>query len=122
MSGLVHIAKYLDEFKVELDKYDANLTKKAEEVSDKVKTIQTDLSKMAVDKFTFWWKVQDEEYALSVGLHWSGSKVMFMFEDHEPEALLGANRDIRTSVDEYLIPFLEEGLNRIKDKTAGLCI
>lgn len=122
MNGLVHISKYLSEFKVELEKYDAELTKKAEEVSGKVKNIQTELAKLSVDTFTSWWNVQEEEYTLNLGLHWNGSKVTYIFEDNEPQALLGANRDIRCSVDEHLIPFLEEGLKRIKDKTSGLAL
>jgi len=120
MNGLVHISKYLNEFKVELDKYDAKLTEKAEEVSNKVKNIQEELSNLNAERFTLWWEEQDEEYTLNIGLHWSGSKVMHIFEDNEPEALLGANRDIRCSVDEKLVPFLEESLKRIKDKTASL--
>lgn len=120
MNGLVHISKYLSEFKVELDKYDAKLTEKAEEVSGKVKNIQTDLAKLSVDKFTFWWEEQEEEFTLSLGLHWNGSKVTYIFEDNEPQALLGANRDIRCSVEEHLVPFLEEGLKRIKDRTSSL--
>ena len=120
MSGLSHISEYLNKFKVELDEYDAKLTEKAEEVSSKIKHIQEELSKLKVDKFNHWWQEQEDEYALSIGLHWSGSKIMFMFEDNDPEALLGTSRAIRCSVDEILIPFLEEGLKKIKDKTISL--
>ena len=44
MSGLVHISKYLNEFKLEMDKYDLELTKRAESVSAQVKKIQEELA------------------------------------------------------------------------------
>lgn len=122
MSGLVHISKYLNEFKVELDNYDRELTKRADDVSTQVKHIQEELSKLSVLPFYHWWSVAEDDgnFLLSVGLGWNGTRVLFLFEENEPEVLLGANRETRVSTEKYLIPFLEAGLKQIKDKTAQL--
>ena len=122
MSGLVHISKYLDEFKLELEKYEQELTKRADAVSTQVKKIQEELSKLGVLPFYHWWSVAEDDgnFLLSVGLGWNGTRVMFLFEEHEPEVLLGANRDTRVSTEKYLIPFLESGLKQIRNRTAQL--
>jgi len=126
MTGLVHISKYLNEFKVELDSYDKTLTEKAEEVSQQVKEIHKELSKLEVDPFSFFWTedVPDSdgyfENFLSVGLHWNGSKVMFLFEDEVHASYLGSNRQIRVAAGKYLDSFLEEGLKSIRKKTEEL--
>lgn len=119
MSGLVHISKYLDEFKLEIEKYENELTKCAEDVSTEVKRIQEVLGLLKVEPFYHWWSVLDDDdsCSLSVGLGWNGSKVEYLFEHHDAEVLLGLNRETRVAVAKYLVPFLEKGLKNIKEKT-----
>ncbi len=120
MSGLVHISKYLNEYKIELDKYDQELTRRAEEVSNQVRMIQEEFTKLNVEPFYYGWSEEDEEYSFGMSLGWSGSKVVFRFEDNEPEVLLGSNRDIRVSVEKRIVPFLERGFSNIRSKTESL--
>jgi len=120
MNGLVHISKYLNEFKEELEAYDAKLTQRAEEVSEKVKEIQERLSELKVDKFGHGWEEKDGEYYLSLGLIWDGSRIKFGVEENEPEFLLGATREIRVDIGNHLDDFLKAGLDSIKKKIKQL--
>jgi len=125
MTGLVHISEYLNAFKVELDNYEKTLTEKAEEVSLQVKEIQKKLSELGVEPFHIRWEEEVEgdygvEHCLGLGLSWSNSKMMFLFEDDSAEAVLGTNRQIRVEVGKRLDNFLEEGLKSIRKKTEEL--
>ena len=114
------ISQYLEEFKKTVENYETTLTTKAENVSNQIKKIQEELSKLKVEPFTYFWEEDVEQWTLTLGLHWSGSKIMFIF-DGEKENLLGSKRSIRASANKHLIPFLEEGLKTIKEKTIEFC-
>jgi hypothetical protein len=128
MSKLEHISKYLNDIKVEIENYDHKLTEVAEHVSSQVKEIQDKLSNISVEPFSYSWEIDDADgdhaYPLSAALSWSGSKVLFIFEDQKAESVLGQNREIRVAVGKHLLPFLEKGLevarNRVREITSDL--
>jgi len=121
MSGLVHISKYLNEFKVELDAYDKKLTERAEEVSVGVKEITAKLKELNVEPFGYFWDYEEDGLHFNPGMTWDGSKVLFIFDDpHDAEVVLGSNRDIRVAMIDHLEDFLKAGLNSIRAKTKKL--
>jgi len=117
MIGLSHIYDYFKKYEVEINAHEQKLTEKAEVVSDQVRLIQKELSRLNVEPFCHGWVEDDEEYSFNLSLVWKNSKVLFCFEDNKPEVVLGSSRETRINVGKNLENFLETGLNLIKEKS-----
>ena len=68
------------------------------------------------------WEEDTEDIGgtLYLGISWTGSKVMFIFDGEESDTVLGSNREIRVALGKHLEDFLSAGIHSIKAKTAEI--
>jgi len=120
MDRLSYIRDYVKKYEAEVNSYEKKLTERANKVSEQIELIQKEFNRLNIDPFCYSWEEYDEEYVLTLSLYWQKSKVLFCFENREPVVLLGANRQVRISVENHIDSFLKQGLDLLKEKNNSI--